>query len=71
MVGAESGNAIVSGKEYVSTGYSLETADLWRRNLVVLLGFLVVFQFTQMLLIEYYPVGSLFKFLQSSGLTVL
>lgn len=34
----------------------MNVSDLWRRNLLVLIGFFLVFQLTQVLLIEYYPV---------------
>lgn len=56
LFGAEPGSVTVSGSSYLFSGYGISVSDIWRRNLVVLLGFLVVFQLTQMLLIEYYPV---------------
>ena len=56
LFGAEPGSVTVSGSSYLFAGYGISVSDIWRRNLVVLLVFLVVFQLTQMLLIEYYPV---------------
>ena len=56
LFGSTPGETLVSGREYLSAGYGLDVSDLWRRNFLVLIGFMVVFQFTQMLLIEYYPV---------------
>ncbi|THH33132.1 hypothetical protein EUX98_g1017 [Antrodiella citrinella] len=55
LAGAEPGNTIVSGRSYLSAGYALDVSDLWRRNLLVLIGFFLLFQLTQVLLIEYYP----------------
>ncbi|EKM61431.1 uncharacterized protein PHACADRAFT_248034 [Phanerochaete carnosa HHB-10118-sp] len=55
LFGSTSGQTEVSGRAYLSAGYGLDVSDLWRRNFVVLVGFLITFQITQMLLIEYYP----------------
>ena len=33
----------------------MNVSDLWRRNFLVLLGFLIVFQVTQVVLIELFP----------------
>lgn len=56
LFGSAPGSDQVSGKSYLNVAFGLDTSDLWRRNFVVLLGFLLVFQLTQMLLIEYFPV---------------
>ncbi|KAI9458491.1 ABC-2 type transporter-domain-containing protein [Russula earlei] len=55
LFGARPGSSSVSGKDYIKTGYGLDTADLWRRNYIVLVAFLVFFWFTQILVIEVYP----------------
>lgn len=43
------------GNSYVGVGYGLNVSDLWRRNFIVLFGFCLLFQLTQVLLMEYYP----------------
>lgn len=57
LFGSTPGSTQVSGASYLSVGYGINVSDLWRRNFTVLLGFFILFQFTQMLLIEYYPVS--------------
>lgn len=41
----------------MSTGFDLNVSDIWRRDFLVLLGFFLLFQITQVLLIEFYPVS--------------
>ncbi|KAI8981169.1 ABC-2 type transporter-domain-containing protein [Trametes punicea] len=55
LFGSVPGQDIVSGRNYVNIGYGLNVSDLWRRNFLVLLGFFLLFQITQVLLIEYFP----------------
>jgi ABC-type multidrug transport system ATPase subunit len=55
LFGAQPGSRIVPGKDYIKAGYNLNTDDLWRRNFVVLLVFLIFFWFTQTIVIELYP----------------
>ncbi|EMD42318.1 hypothetical protein CERSUDRAFT_79900 [Gelatoporia subvermispora B] len=55
LFGSEPGQDIVTGRNYLSVGYGLDVSDLWRRNFLVLCGFLILFQITQVLLIEYFP----------------
>ncbi|KAL5519561.1 SNQ2_2 [Sanghuangporus vaninii] len=55
LFGSTSGNEIVSGSSYISASYEFYTADLWRRNFLVLLGFFVLFQVLQLLVLEYLP----------------
>ncbi|KAG6874373.1 hypothetical protein C0995_015109 [Termitomyces sp. Mi166 len=55
LFGATSGSNIISGKAYLKAGYNIDTADLWRRNFIVLIGFMLAFQITQILALEFYP----------------
>ncbi|KAG5643545.1 hypothetical protein DXG03_000686 [Asterophora parasitica] len=55
LFGSKSGSALIAGRDYLSAGYGLNVADLWRRNFLVLLGFLLAFQLTQILALEFYP----------------
>ncbi|KAI0804598.1 ABC-2 type transporter-domain-containing protein [Irpex lacteus] len=55
LSGSEPGSPTVTGAAYLKAGYSLNVADQWRRNLVILVGFFIAFQVTQVLLIEYFP----------------
>ena len=57
LYGANPGQSDVSGHAYLDVGYQLNTADIWRRNFLVLLGFFFLFQLTQVLLVEFYPVS--------------
>jgi ATP-binding cassette subfamily G (WHITE) protein 2 (SNQ2) len=58
LFGAQPGSRVVPGKDYIKAGYNLDTDDLWRRNFVVLLTFLIFFWFTQTVVIELYPVST-------------
>ena len=56
LFGSRPGSMVVTGADYLKVGYSLDVADQWRRNFVVLIGFFIAFQVTQLLLIEFFPV---------------
>jgi len=56
LFGSESGSDIISGRNYLAVGYGLNPDDLWRRNFPLLIGFLVLFQLTQIIALEYFPV---------------
>ncbi|THH06687.1 hypothetical protein EW146_g9533 [Bondarzewia mesenterica] len=55
LVGSAPGSVLVPGRDYLRVGYGLNVADLWRRNFVVLLGFLIFFWIFQTIVIEIYP----------------
>ncbi|KAG5718995.1 Brefeldin A resistance protein [Termitomyces sp. T112] len=55
LFGATSGSNIISGQAYLKAGYNIDTADLWRRDFLVLVGFMLAFQITQILALEFYP----------------
>ena len=57
MFGAQAAGRLVSGKDYIKAGYDLNTDDLWRRDVVVLIAFLIFFLFTQTVVIEIFPVS--------------
>jgi ATP-binding cassette subfamily G (WHITE) protein 2 (SNQ2) len=57
LFGASSGSITVSGQDYIKTGYDLNVDDLWRRNFIVLVGFLILFAFSQTFVIELVPVS--------------
>ena len=56
LFGAQSGSDVINGNDYLEAGYGITTADIWRRNLVVIIAFLFFFLFTQVLVIEYFSV---------------
>lgn len=58
LFGSTPGNPIVQGSSYIEVGYQYNVADLWRRNLLVVLGFVILFQLTQIIILEYFPVSS-------------
>lgn len=49
---------LISGTTYISAGYGIDVKDLWRRNLLVLIGFFIFFQLTQIFILEFHPVSS-------------
>ena len=57
LFGASAGSTTVSGRDYIKAGYHLDVDDLWRRNFIVIVGFLVLFSFTQTFVIELFPVS--------------
>lgn len=57
LFGAQPGSSVVPGKDYIKTGYDLNTDDLWRRNFIVLFAFLLFFWFAQTVVIEVFPVS--------------
>ena len=58
LFGSEGGNRFISGTSYISAGYGIDVKDLWRRNLLVLIGFFFFFQLTQIFILEFFPVCS-------------
>lgn len=67
LLGAQRGNDIISGSAYIFASYGIDTRDLWRRNLPVLIGFFILFQVTQILTLEFYPVSALNLFGKKVG----
>ncbi|KAH0837832.1 pleiotropic drug resistance ABC transporter [Lanmaoa asiatica] len=53
LFGAQAGSDIVVGNNYLEVGYGITAADIWRRNLVVIVALLIFFLFTQVIAIEY------------------
>ncbi|KAH9914745.1 uncharacterized protein B0H18DRAFT_1125328 [Fomitopsis serialis] len=56
LFGALPGDPQVSGKAYLQAAFGLDTADIWRRNFLVLLGWFIFYQILQYLAIEGRPV---------------
>jgi hypothetical protein len=63
LFGAQSGSNIISGSDYILAGYGIDTADLWRHNFLVVVGFFLAFQITQFLALEYHPVSIYYQLL--------
>ncbi|KDQ33995.1 hypothetical protein PLEOSDRAFT_1091717 [Pleurotus ostreatus PC15] len=55
LPGAQGGSDVITGESYITAGYALNPADLWKRNFLVGIGFFIVFLSTQLLVIEYFP----------------
>ncbi|KAK2465465.1 hypothetical protein APHAL10511_002357 [Amanita phalloides] len=55
LFGAVGGSNIIRGADYLRVGFALDVDDLWRRDYLVLLGILILFQLAQVLAIELYP----------------
>lgn len=58
LLGAQRGSNVISGSAYILASFGLDSRDLWRRNFPVLIGFFILFQITQILALEFYPVSS-------------
>jgi ATP-binding cassette, subfamily G (WHITE), member 2, SNQ2 len=54
--GATAGSIIVRGRDYLKVSFGIDAADIWRRNFLVLCGWLVFFQITQLVAIEFFQV---------------
>lgn len=57
LYGATPGSDIVSGSSYVAAAFNLDVHDIWRRNLLVLIGWFIFFQITQIIAIEFFQVS--------------
>ncbi|KAI0273384.1 pleiotropic drug resistance ABC transporter [Gloeopeniophorella convolvens] len=55
LFGAQPGTRFVPGRDYLLAGYDMNVNDLWRRNFVVLVAWLIFFWVTQTVVIELYP----------------
>ncbi|KAG8920759.1 hypothetical protein FRC00_009551, partial [Tulasnella sp. 408] len=50
--GAQPGQTVVHGSDYIDVGFQLASSDLWKRNFVVLVALFIVFQVTQYVAME-------------------
>ncbi|KAG9049168.1 hypothetical protein FS837_010987 [Tulasnella sp. UAMH 9824] len=50
--GAQPAQPVVHGRDYISVGYGLDLADLWKQNFVVLIVLFIFFQLTQYVAME-------------------
>jgi len=57
VYGATPGETVIAGSTYIKAAYDLDPADLWRRSFLVLVGFFFLFQITQIVVLEYFPVS--------------
>ncbi|KAF8627130.1 hypothetical protein AX14_011386, partial [Amanita brunnescens Koide BX004] len=55
LFGAVSGSNIITGADYLRVGFGLDVKDIWRRNFPILICFLIFFQLTQVMALEFYP----------------
>lgn len=69
LFGAQGGSNIITGSSYLSVGYGLNVADLWRRDFLVLIGFVIAFQITQIVALEFFPVSRVFRVFLGSWLS--
>jgi ATP-binding cassette subfamily G (WHITE) protein 2 (SNQ2) len=57
LLGAKPGFNTISGRSYLLTAYDMDDRDIWRRNFVVLLGWILFYQVTQILILDFLPVS--------------
>jgi len=55
LFGAQGGSADLTGEAYINAAYGIFSSDEWKRCFVVLVGFFIVFQITQVIALEYFP----------------
>ncbi|KAI0059439.1 hypothetical protein BV25DRAFT_1828964 [Artomyces pyxidatus] len=53
LYGSTPGSDVIPGSAYIDVAYGLNAADLWRRNFIVLFGWIIFFQFTQIIALDY------------------
>lgn len=66
LFGATAGSDVIEGDAYIRVGYGLDPKDIWRRCLLVLIGYFFVFQITQIIALEFFPVRFFSLFSQNS-----
>lgn len=50
--GAQPGQTVVHGSDYIKVGYSLDPSEIWKQNFVVLIVLFFFFQLTQYIAME-------------------
>ncbi|KAF8807904.1 hypothetical protein BYT27DRAFT_7189991 [Phlegmacium glaucopus] len=55
LFGSQGGSNVISGTAYILAGYAIDVKDIWRRDFPVLIGFFILFQLTQIFILEFYP----------------
>ena len=65
LFGSTGGSTLISGKAYIAAGYGFEHDDLWRRCFFVLFALTVALQISQIIALEFFPVGAEFTLLIS------
>ncbi|KAI0307355.1 ABC-2 type transporter-domain-containing protein [Multifurca ochricompacta] len=55
LPGATPGSNVISGRSYLLNTYGMDGHDIWRRNFVVLLGWVLFYQVTQILVLDFFP----------------
>jgi ATP-binding cassette, subfamily G (WHITE), member 2, SNQ2 len=57
LFGARPGSNTTSGRSYLEAAYGMDEHVMWRRNFVVLLGWILFYQITQILILDLFPVS--------------
>ncbi|KAH9966146.1 ABC-2 type transporter-domain-containing protein [Russula dissimulans] len=55
LFGARPGSNTTSGRSYLEAAYGMDEHVMWRRNFVVLLGWILFYQITQILILDLFP----------------
>ncbi|KAG9313864.1 pleiotropic drug resistance ABC transporter [Chiua virens] len=73
LFGSQPGSDVVNGNNYIEASFGITSADIWRRNLVVIIAFLIFFMFAQVIAIEYFSPavfgGSVYIYAKEDGET--
>lgn len=51
------GSNATSGRSYLLAAFDMNGRDIWRRNFIVLLGWMLFYQVTQILILDFFPVS--------------
>jgi ATP-binding cassette subfamily G (WHITE) protein 2 (SNQ2) len=57
LSGARPGSNTIPGRSYLLITYDMDDRDIWRRNFIVLLGWMLFYQATQILVLDFFPVS--------------
>ncbi|KAJ7750194.1 P-loop containing nucleoside triphosphate hydrolase protein [Mycena metata] len=55
LFGSKAGSSAVQGEDYVFAGFGLNSSKLWTQNFPILIGFMIAFQLTQIISLEFFP----------------
>ena len=67
LFGSKGGSTLISGKAYISAGYGFDRDDLWTRCFLVLFALTIAFQISQIIALEFFPVGERLTLLISTN----
>ena len=65
LFGSKGGSAFILGKDYIAAAYAFDHNTVWRRCFLVLFPLTIALQISQIIALEFFPVGAEFTLLIS------